>query len=93
MKNLLEFVEANKANTRFVFHITPDFSAKGSLVSALQEIVNVEEVYLDKPGVEKGYSYVIEELTNQGVKLDEDAKNVSGKRRCLTWYHEDLYRL
>ena len=43
-------------------------------MSALQEIVNVEEVYLDKPGVEKGYSYVIEELTNQGVKLDEDAK-------------------
>ena len=43
-------------------------------MSALQKIVNVEEVYLDKPGVEKGYSYVIEELTIQGVKIDEEAK-------------------
>lgn len=74
LKNLMGFMEDNKSNIRFVLHITPEFSAKSRLKAALQNIVNIAEVHLEKPNADKSYSYVIQELKAQGVEIDDDAK-------------------
>lgn len=72
--HLLEFIELNKANIHFVFHILPGFDARNQLIVRLQDIVNITEVFLDKPNVENSYAYVISKLKSQGYVIGETAQ-------------------
>lgn len=72
-KNLLEFMENNIDNIRFVLHITPDFTAKAGLISALQSIAYVEEICLDVPDARKGCDYLTDQLKRQGIVIDKEA--------------------
>ena len=74
-RNLLAFIESNKRNIHFVFRVTPEFSETDRLVAELRRIINAEQVYLKKPSIDKGYAYVISRLTEQGLLVDEEARN------------------
>ncbi len=77
---LLEFCKQNKENIRFIFHISPGFKVKSVLISAFQEIFPVQEVNLDKPGLEKSVEYVISEMEKESIGFEEGAKDILSKR-------------
>lgn len=72
-KHLLEFIELNKTNIHFLFHVLPEFDARNQLIARLQNVVNITEVFLDKPDLENSYAYVVSELRNQGYLIGEAA--------------------
>lgn len=74
LEKLIDFVEENKANIHFIFHILPEFSAKNKLIAALQTVVDITEVHLEKPDADKGYTYVMRELGDLGYKFDEETQ-------------------
>lgn len=47
--HLSEFVELNKTDIHFLFHILPRYDARNQLIVRLQDIVNIPEVFLDNP--------------------------------------------
>ena len=71
--NLMDYIEKNKENIRFIFHILPDFTMKKQLVSKLCEQLNVIEVVLEKPQNEMAYEYVMNGLKEQTLKVDNEA--------------------
>lgn len=73
-KRLTEFIEYNKANICFVFHIMPEFMAKSQLIAVLRSHINIVEVNLDKPDIEKSYSYMLSGLSECGFTIDESAE-------------------
>jgi hypothetical protein len=73
-KRLIDFIDCNKANIHFVFHVMPDFMAKSQLVSALRSHINIVEVNLDTPDIEKSYMYTVSELKKDGYIIDDTIK-------------------
>ncbi len=73
LKKLIEFMEMNKDNIHFLFHITPEFAAKDQLISILRTIVSITEIRLDTPDTEIGFNYVMEQLDNRGIIINSDA--------------------
>ncbi len=74
LERLIDFVEENKANIHFIFHILPEFSAKNKLIAALQTVVDITEVHLEKPGADIGYTYFMKELCDLGYQFDDETK-------------------
>ena len=74
LEKLLKFMDENKANIRYVLHIMPGFTAESKLIALLQDVVNVTEIHLDKPGIDNGFLYMMEGLKSQGVEVAEDVK-------------------
>lgn len=70
---LLSFVEENKDNIHFVFHILPEFNAKGRLISKLREVTNVEAVTLGNPGIDEAYKYTISRISETKTDIEDDA--------------------
>ena len=71
LEKLIDFVEENKANIHFIFHILPEFSAKNKLIAALQTVVDITEVHLEKPDADIGYTYFMKELCDLGYQFDD----------------------
>jgi hypothetical protein len=73
-KRLTNFIEYNKADIHFVFHVMPDFMVKSQLIAILRSHVNIVEVNLDKPDVEKAYSYLLAGLNECGFTIEATAE-------------------
>lgn len=69
---LLKFIYENKNTVQFMIHILPDFAAKNQLLSKLREVINVTEVSLQYPDLEKSYTYIATGLKNEGYEPDEE---------------------
>lgn len=68
-QRMLEFIEQNKNNIHFMFHVLPEFTAKKQLLAKLQEHINMIEVELDKPGLDRASTYVISVLKEAGIQI------------------------
>lgn len=68
---LLEFIEGNKKNIRFVFYIPSTFGAKEQLLTRLRKHIPVVEVVLKQPDENLAYQYVNNELSELGFVMDE----------------------
>lgn len=90
--NLLEFVELNKNNIKFIFHILPEFSADKKLLSKLREITNVDLVELEKPNAELALLQLIGELSDSGVSMSEEAINILRSELLPYFVNQDNYR-
>lgn len=70
---LLEFIDANKDNICFCFHVLPAFSAKNELRKIIFEHINVIDVVLDMPNVDKSTEYVVRGLEKFGYRMKTKA--------------------
>lgn len=77
---LLEFIEGNKDNIHFIFHILPEFSAQKKLLAKLREVTNIDEVIFDKPGSDLGRSYIVDKLNDNGVSISKTAVKLLGEK-------------
>ena len=73
-KELLQFIDDNKNNISFVFHVMPEFSEKDRLVDLLNSHVNILKVDLKKPDAQEATEYIKDELKNMNIKFDSCAK-------------------
>ena len=74
-QKLLEFVEENKSNISFVFHVTPEFKNRGILENELSKYVNLCSLEHSFPDVEAAVKYVEKQCEETGIILEEEAKN------------------
>lgn len=91
-QRLLEYIELNKANIQFIFHILSDFAARRQLVSKLNEYINIIEVCLEKPDVDKAFNYVLAELDKLGLVLKDGCENNFKDRVLSKVIHGNTYR-
>ena len=71
---LLDFIKENKNNVHFVFRVFPSFDCVSHLLFRLREVININEVMLDKPGHEDSYEYLISTLESKGYVVDKKAQ-------------------
>ena len=74
----LKFVDRNKQNISFVFHVLPEFTDKDKLYLLLSGHVNLKKVELINPDLSKATDYVIDELRKTDITLTDSAKKKLG---------------
>lgn len=75
---LLKFVDRNKKNISFVFHVLPEFTDKEKLYLLLSSHVNLKKVELINPDLSKATEFVISELKKTDITLTASAKRELG---------------
>lgn len=66
---LMEYVEQNRENVYFVFHVLPHFTEKSRLLAKLALLLNVKQIHLKKPDEEKSFAYLMEKIKGKGMEL------------------------
>lgn len=74
-ENLLGFIEKNRKNIFFIFHVTGAFSMRPQLVKRLSEVINIKDVVIEKPTVESSLDYVLSHMEKRGYTISKDEKN------------------
>lgn len=72
LSELLHFIDSNRGNISFCFHILPSFSARENLKGILSKHVNLLEVELELPDAELSAAYVADAMKNEGYKFDKN---------------------
>lgn len=76
--DFLKFVDRNKQNISFVFHVLPEFTDKEKLYLLLSGHVNLKKVELINPDLSKATDYVIDELRKTDITFTDSAKKKLG---------------
>ena len=71
---LLEFVEQNRDNMHFIFHVLPEFTEKEKLEMSLNRILHMVRVEFDHPNLEMSTEYVWTRLADVGISLPDTYK-------------------
>ena len=79
---LLEFVEQNRDNMHFIFHVLPEFTEKEKLEMSLNRILHMVRVEFDHPNLEMSTEYVWTRLADVGISLPDT-------RRSSRWHCQD----
>lgn len=94
--SLLKYVDRNKKNVSFVFHVLPEFTEKERLYLLLSSHVNLKKVELINPDLSKATEFVIGELKKTDITLTASAKgeleNFISKKVDITSPHYLGYR-
>lgn len=72
---LLAFIDQNKGNISFVFHVLKDFYDSDKLARALNSHVNLEKLQLTKPMLSEAIDYVTKEMMKTNIILTDGAKS------------------
>lgn len=75
-KRLLHFVESNKENIYFVFHVLPEYSPKSQLVARLREFLNIVEITINRPDFKMAFSYVVSELLKKELIFTDESRSL-----------------
>lgn len=76
---LIRYIEENKKNTFFVFHVLPGFDRYDELRSVLNGHINLLSVVLENPNIETATEYVESSLSKVGITLENSAKETLGE--------------
>ena len=76
LENLIEFIEANRVNIMFVFHVLPEFRAKEQLKRRLMDVVNVKELSIMKPSADESLDYLINKMKKKGQMINKKAEEI-----------------
>ena len=71
---LLEFIEQNRDNMQFIFHVRPEFTEKEKLEMSLNRILHMVRVEFDHPNLEMSTEYVWTRLADVGISLPNTYK-------------------
>ena len=71
---LLEFVEQNRDNMHFIFHVLPEFTEKEKLQMSLNRILHMVRGEFDHPNLEMSTEYVWTRLADVGISLPNTYK-------------------
>lgn len=71
---LLEFVEQNRDNMHFIFHVLPEFTEKEKLEMSLNRILHMVRVEFDHPDLEMSVDYVWKKLADVDISLPDTYK-------------------
>lgn len=69
----LAFIDENKENISFCFHVNGSFTAKEDLRAKISELVNLMDINLEVPDMEKACEYVVSTLEKAGYEFGESA--------------------
>lgn len=72
--DLISFIDSNKNNMKFVFHVTPEFNDASYLETELEKILNIYSLKHLYPDVGEAFKYIEKKLNEAGIVLDSDAK-------------------
>lgn len=75
----LKFVDNNKKNISFVFHVLPEFSDREKFYSLLNGHVNLKKVELSNPDLSKATDFIIGELKRSEITLTDSARKKLGE--------------
>lgn len=75
----LKFVDGNKKNISFVFHVLPEFADKEKFYLLLNGHVNLKRVELNNPDLSKATDFIISELKKTDITLTDSAKKKLGE--------------
>lgn len=73
-KTLINYIDNNKDNIYFVFHVTPTFEAIDELRVVLSHHVNLISAELERPDKVGAASFVLRELEDAGMEFSEEGK-------------------
>jgi len=75
----IKFVDDNKKNISFVFHVLPEFADKEKLYLLLSGHVNLIKTELINPDLSKATEFIIGELKKTDITLTDSAKKKIGE--------------
>lgn len=72
---LLNYLDKNKKNISFVFHVLPEFHDPDKLAQTLNGHVNIEQLRLLKPELNEAKAYVTNEMKKTKLRFTGGARN------------------
>ena len=73
-EELLNYIDKNKSNISFVFHVLPEFGEADKLARALNGHANIEQLQLSKPRLKEAKEYVTNEMEKTKIYFTDGAK-------------------
>lgn len=90
-QRLLEYIEMNRENIRFLFHVLPSFNAKKQLIAKISEIINIFDISLDKPSVDIAFDYMLVEMKRLGFVINVDCAKKLKVKLLSKVVNTDMY--